>query len=84
MGRVLSLVVVLAYAVLAVWKFGLGGLIALWPLLFPLALIWFAEEIGSVTGYFKSGYVNVQTPGVMVALMGWIFLLSPVIFYFIR
>ena len=43
-------------------------------LLLPLALIWFPEEIGELTGYFRSGYVNVQTPAVMVSFLGWLFL----------
>jgi hypothetical protein len=37
-------------------------------LLFPLALIWFPEEIGNLTGYFQTGYVNVQTPGIIISL----------------
>jgi hypothetical protein len=48
-----------------------------------LALIWFPEEIGSLTGYFRSGYVNVQTPAIIVSFGGWLFLVGlPVLLYF--
>jgi hypothetical protein len=50
----------------------------------PLAFIWFPDEIGSVTGYFRTGYVNVQTPGIMISIMGWFFLVGlPVLAYLI-
>ncbi len=79
-GRILSVVIAVVYTVLAL---SLGGLVY-WKwsltLLLPLALIWFPEEIGSVTGYYKTGYVNVQTPGAFVAFMGWFILVGlPVI-----
>jgi hypothetical protein len=51
-------------------------------LLLPLTLIWFPEEIGNLTGYYKTGYVNVQTPGVIVSFLGWFFLVGlPVLLY---
>lgn len=80
----LSLVVAAAYAAVAVsghvpgsgkWAIGL---------VFPLALIWFPEEIGNLTGYFKTGYVNVQTPGVIVSFLGWFFLVGlPLILFLV-
>jgi len=78
-GKILALLVALVYAVLV--TIGAGGLTAeivksCLVLLFPLALIWFPEEIGSLTGYFGSGYVNVQTPAIMVSIMGWFFLVG--------
>jgi hypothetical protein len=49
-----------------------------------LAFIWFPEEIGSVTGYFRSGYVKTQTPGIMITIKGWLFLVGlPVLLYFV-
>ena len=54
-------------------------------LLLPLAMILFPEEIGNLTGYYKTGYVNVQTPGAMVSFLGWCFLVGlPVLLYFVR
>ena len=55
---------------------GLAGLKWCAGLLLPWAFIWFPEEIGSLTGYFRTGYVNVQTPGGMVSFMGWFFLVG--------
>ncbi len=84
-GRILSLAVVMVYAGVAMWAGGLGYWKWSLSLLLPLALIWFAEEIGSMTGYYKTGYVNVQTPGVFVAFMGWLLLLGvPVLLWLLR
>lgn len=75
-GRILSLVIAVIYASVAI---GLGGF-GYWKwsltLLLPLALIWFPEEIGSLTGYYKTGYVNVQTPGAIISLIGWFILVG--------
>lgn len=45
-------------------------------LLFPLALIWFPEPIGSITGYIGHGRISVETPPVLVAAAGWFFLVG--------
>jgi hypothetical protein len=51
-------------------------------LLLPLGCIWFPDEIGGLTGYFKTGYVNVETPGAIISFIGWLFLVGlPVIIY---
>lgn len=82
-GKILSLLIVLGYTALAVRAGGIHGLKCSAGLLFPLALIWFPEEIGSLTGYFRSGYVNVQTPAIIVSFGGWLFLVGlPVLLYF--
>ncbi len=75
-GRLLSLVIAVLYAVIAMSVGGLGYWKWSLTLLLPLALIWFPEEIGSVTGYYKTGYVNVQTPGGFVAFLGWFILVG--------
>ncbi|MGB7767815.1 MAG: hypothetical protein WBN22_03060 [Verrucomicrobiia bacterium] len=73
-----------AYTVLAVKAGGMHGFECSAVLVFPLALIWFPEEIGGLTGYFKSGYVNVQTPAVIISIIGWFFLVGlPVLLYFV-
>lgn len=41
----------------------------------PLALIWFDNVIGDLVG-LKSGLVSKASPGVLIRLMGWIFLLG--------
>jgi len=81
-GKILGLVIAIGYAIFAFMHQGMAGLKCSAAFLLPLALIWFPEEIGSVTGYFRSGYVNVQTPGIMVSIIGWFFLVGlPVLLY---
>ncbi len=83
-GRVLSLLVAAAY-VFAVCHWGTPG--AWRPmigLIIPLALIWFPDEIGDLTGYYKTGYVNTQTPGVIVSVIGWFILVGlPVVLWLV-
>lgn len=84
-GKILSLLVAIGYSILAAKAAGLRGLECCIGLLFPLALIWFPEEIGSLTGYFQTGYVNVQTPAIIVSFIGWFFLIGlPVILYLVK
>ncbi len=48
-------------------------------LLLPLALIWFSEEMGTYTGIMRFQPVSKQSPGCLVAALGWLLLLAPVI-----
>ena len=83
-GKILSMVVAIGYGVVLCLHEGVGGLKYSAPLLLPWAFIWFPEEIGSVTGYFRSGYVNTQTPGIVITITGWFFLVGlPLILYLI-
>jgi hypothetical protein len=57
-------------------------------LLIPLALIWFPDELGTVAPMRRGGKWTTQggiwseSPGVLVATMGWFFLVGmPIIFY---
>lgn len=83
-GRILSLGLACGYTVFALSVGGIGYWKWSLTLLLPLALIWFPEEIGSLTGYYKTGYVNVQTPGGFVAFLGWFILVGlPVLAFFL-
>jgi hypothetical protein len=86
-SRVASLIVAAVYLCFAIFGggswYGAGAsllrvsIILVWP----LAFIWFPEQIGSVTGYMGGGYVDAETPPFLIAFMGWFFLLGlPVIF----
>ena len=75
-GKLFSVVVAIGYAVVAIKYNGIAGLKLCAGLLLPLAFIWFPEEIGGLTGYFRSGYVNVQTPGIIISILGWFFLVG--------
>lgn len=83
-GKILGLVIATAYAVVLCLHEGAAALKYCAALLLPLAFIWFPEEIGSATGYFRSGYVNTQTPAIMITVMGWLFLVVlPVLLYLV-
>ncbi len=84
-GKILSLLIAIGYAVLAIAAGGIYGLGCSTVLLMPLAFIWFPDEIGNLTGYFRSGYVNVQTPAIIISVVGWFLLIGlPVLLYFVE
>lgn len=84
-SKIVSLVIALGYAAFAVWHSGVAGLKWSATLLPPLGLIWFPEEIGGLTGYYKSGYVNTQTPPVIVSGLGWLLLVGvPLVLLIVR
>jgi hypothetical protein len=84
-GKLLSLVIAIGYAVLAIAVGGMYGLKCSAGLLCPLAFIWFPEEIGSITGYYKTGYVNVQTPAIIISFIGWFILVGlPIILFCVK
>ena len=83
-GRILSIWIGCAYAYIVIKHAGVSGLKWCVGLLLPLACIWFPEQIGGLTGYFRTGYVNVQTPPAIISFLGWLFLVGlPVLLYFI-
>jgi hypothetical protein len=85
-GKVASLAIAAVYVVAMFLGGGsesstiIEGCIAL---LLPLALIWFPEELGSMTGYVgRGGNIDTETPPFMVSFAGWFFLVGlPLIFY---
>ncbi len=44
--------------------------------LIPLLLIWFPDELGSFKGYVRGGYINRETPGCVLAAVGWVLLVG--------
>ena len=88
-GKLLSLVIAGAYAVaMMVQARGVSAEVVKGcvVLLLPLALIWFPDELGRFTGYVgRGGNIDTETPAVLVAFMGWFFLVGlPVLFYFLN
>ncbi|MHC4159754.1 MAG: hypothetical protein ACYSSO_11830 [Planctomycetota bacterium] len=55
---------------------GFFGVLAF--LLLPMACIWYGDELGGLIG-IKYGLVSSTSPGWAVQLMGWVFLLMPLI-----
>ena len=50
----------------------------------PLALIWFPEFLGGLTGWGTRAPVDRPSPPILVAGMGWLFLLGlPVLVFFL-
>ena len=87
-AKLLSFVIALVYAVLLIVN--QGGITerafkGCAVLLLPLALIWFPDELGSLTGYIgRGGNINTETPPILVSIMGWFFLVGlPVLMYFL-
>ena len=88
-ARRVSLLIVLAYASCIV----VAGLASTRParevvitllltvpyFVFPLACIWFGDEMGEYVGTFPGPAINRRTPGWMVKLGGWFLLLLPAI-----
>ena len=83
-SRALSVVVASIYLGLAIYfsqqgtltgnllRMGMG-------LLFPLACIWFGDELGDYVGTLPGPAITHTTPGWMVKLGGWVLLLLPAI-----
>ena len=84
-NRALSAVVAIVYLVVAYSHGGPVPLVqCLLYLLFPLACIWFSEEMGAFTGVMRGQFVGRESPGCMVAFLGWVLLLLPVFFPLMR
>ena len=54
-------------------------LITIGGLLFPLACIWFGDELGEYVGMLPGPAISTRSPGWMVKLGGWCLLLLPAI-----
>lgn len=54
--------------------------------LLPMALIWFPEEIGGLTGYFVRGRrVDAETPPFLISAAGWFLLVGvPAVVYLLQ
>jgi membrane protease YdiL (CAAX protease family) len=48
-------------------------------LCFPLACIWFGDELGNYVGMLPGPAINKRSPGWLVKLGGWLLLLLPVV-----
>ena len=88
-GKILSLLIAIGYVVCAIigeHGFTVEVFKFFAVLLFPLALIWFPDQIGEATGYFAGHLMRVDTPTppILISIMGWLFLVGlPVLIYFI-
>jgi len=82
-NKLLSAVVALCYLLFAYFK---GESMVLFKtalsLLLPMSAIWFSDAMGSALTRFPGPLsmhpITQHTPGIMVAIGGWILLLSPI------
>ena len=77
-GKLVALGIAVAYVVAGLvlersWAFALT--VAIGAIL-PLALIWFPEFLGSLTGWGTRAPVDQPSPPRLVAAAGWLFLLG--------
>lgn len=84
-GRVLSLIVACIYLLYALIVGG-GELFlrALLSVMFPLVLIWFPREMGTIKRGFggmgvDSMMITKESPPIVLAFMGWVLLFLPVL-----
>lgn len=91
-GKIIALVIAIAYLAIGITAeyldtghVSFAVLVLAAALMFPLALIWFPDELGDFTGYVgRGGMIDNPTPAVLVSLMGWFFLVGmPVLIYFL-
>ena len=87
-NRAISLAIVVGALVYSGFEKGFDGNLIKPGLcsLFILCLIWFGDQIGSLTGFIgHSGNVNVESPGWMICAFGWILLIVvPVVLFFLN
>jgi len=87
-SRTVSLLIAIVYLVVACLssrsaaKVFASILIVGGALLFPLACIWFADELGEYVGVLPGPAINRKSPAWMVKLGGWILLLLPAVLFF--
>lgn len=76
LNRLISGLVCVACFVMANAHAGSEGiwLLVRW-IVWPMALIWFGDELGSATGFSIAHPVNRESPGCAVRFAGWVFLI---------
>lgn len=76
-SRIISLIISISYIVIV---FFIGNssdwLRVLGFVIFPLACIWFGDELGGYKGFVRFIPVR-QTPGCFIRFIGWVLLLLP-------
>jgi hypothetical protein len=77
--KLVALGIALVYIVAACFAGPRAMSVILTSILPALGLIWFAEEVGSMTGMsIRGGRVSKASPAFLIALFGWLFLLTPI------
>jgi len=80
LSKLLSAIIAIAYVGIAFFAGGSEAAVKCGIFLtLPLACIWFSEEMGSYTGVMRGQQMTSTSPGCVVAFMGWLLLLLPII-----
>jgi hypothetical protein len=67
-ATIIAILWLLCVLVAAGFDAAFTGLITL---VWPLAMIWFADEIGSITGFVRGHYINQETHPSLIKILGW-------------
>lgn len=88
MARKISLGIAICYLIAALiiggWQLFLIGIVAL---IWPVAMIWFGDEIGDYLGGFHRigrPYITKKSPGSLVSFFGWVLLFAPLVIILIK
>ncbi|MBN2217650.1 MAG: hypothetical protein JW719_09780 [Pirellulales bacterium] len=73
--KLVAVVVCAIWFILACLFEPAGAMVGLF-LFVPLGLIWFGDELGSLTG-LHYGIIDQESPGFLIRLFGWILLMAP-------
>ena len=75
-SKIVAVVIAFCFSVaVAIHEWALAPAAALAVfLILPLGLIWFPEEVGSMSGYIGKGQTLSETPPTLVSFMGWLIL----------
>jgi len=78
-SRVFSLIIACSYIILVFFMGDQGDCLRVFSfVIFPLACIWFGDELGGYKGFVRLIPVR-QTPGCFIRFIGWFLLLLPII-----
>lgn len=70
-----SKVAALVVGVLSLWIYDAPSFFAYGPI--ALSLIWFPEFWAQYQGFIWGGYVSEKSPPIVIAFVGWLFLIPP-------
>jgi hypothetical protein len=76
-GKIVALILAASLAITSLIRY--GAFATMWVclyLLVPLVFICFPDEVGSITGNIGRGYITRESPGWLLSIFGWIFLIG--------
>lgn len=77
--RLISFSIALVYIVFTLIFGGIYVIATIIYLIFPMAAIWFSDELGDYTGSIGRNYIDTKSPGCIVKVIGWVMLMLPLL-----